>query len=168
MIVEETSEKTFFKINLAFEKDLTRRIDRPLTKLNLFEKKEQTELKNASILLVEDNYINQKIVLLSLKNIVGNIDVANNGKEALDKFGTSKYDIILMDIQMPIMDGIVATKKIREIESATNIQTPIIAITANALSGDRENCLAVGMNDYISKPFQVDVLVQKMKSLLEL
>lgn len=168
LTVEETTEKTFFKIYVTFEKDLKRRIDRPIDKLNFFEKKEQTDLKNASILLVEDNYINQKIVLLSLKNIVKNIDVANNGKEALDKFGTSKYDIILMDIQMPIMDGLVATKKIREIESSTNLQTPIIAITANALTGDRENCLAVGMNDYISKPFQVDVLVQKMKSLLEI
>jgi CheY-like chemotaxis protein len=68
---------------------------------------------------------------------------------------------------MPVMDGIIATKKIREIESGINNQTPIIAITANAMSGDRENCLAVGMNDYISKPFQVDVLVQKMKSLLD-
>jgi len=64
------------------------------------------------------------------------------------------------------MDGIIATKKIREIESSSNIQTPIIAITANALAGDRENCLAVGMNDYISKPFQVDILIQKMMALL--
>jgi CheY-like chemotaxis protein len=124
------------------------------------------ELKDANILLVEDNLINQKIVLLSLKNMVNNIDVANNGKEALDKFGSTKYDMILMDIQMPIMDGITATKKIREIEAGTHSLTPIIAITANALSGDREICLAAGMNEYISKPFQIDVLIQKMKDLL--
>jgi CheY-like chemotaxis protein len=72
-----------------------------------------------------------------------------------------------MDIQMPVINGIVATKKIRELESTSNTQTPIIAITANALSGDKETCLAAGMNDYISKPFQVDVLVNKMKVLLE-
>jgi CheY-like chemotaxis protein len=124
------------------------------------------DLKNANILLVEDNLINQKIVILSIQKLVKNIDVANNGKEALDKFGTSKYDIILMDIQMPIMDGILATKKIREIESSTNRHTPIIAITANALAGDKENCLAAGMNDYISKPFQPEVLIQKMRNLL--
>jgi CheY-like chemotaxis protein len=124
------------------------------------------ELKDANVLLVEDNLINQKIVLLSLKNMVNNIDVANNGKEALDKFGSTKYDMILMDIQMPIMDGITATKKIREIEAGTHSLTPIIAITANALSGDREICLAAGMNEYISKPFQIDVLIQKMKDLL--
>jgi CheY-like chemotaxis protein len=124
------------------------------------------DLKDANVLLVEDNLINQKIVILSIQKLVKNIDIANNGKEALDKFGTSKYDIILMDIQMPVMDGILATKKIREIEISTNQHTPIIAITANALAGDKENCLAAGMNDYISKPFQPDILVQKMKNLL--
>lgn len=123
-------------------------------------------LEDANVLLVEDNSINQKIVILSLKNKVKNIDVAGNGKEALDKFGSTKYDLILMDIQMPVMNGIIATKKIRELESSTNMQTPIIAITANALSGDKEACLAAGMNDYISKPFQVDMLLQKMRNLL--
>lgn len=125
------------------------------------------DLSNANVLLVEDNLINQKIVILSLKKIVKNIEVANNGKEALDKFGTSKYDIILMDIQMPIMNGYVTTKKIREIESSTSSHTPIIAITANALLGDREECLAAGMDDYISKPFQIEVLIQKMRNLLQ-
>jgi CheY-like chemotaxis protein len=125
------------------------------------------DLKDANVLLVEDNLINQKIVVLSLKSLVSNIDIANNGKEAMDKFGSIKYDLILMDIQMPIMDGITATKKIRELEASTHTHTPIIAITANALSGDREICLAAGMNDYISKPFQIEVLVQKMRDLLK-
>ncbi len=125
------------------------------------------DLLDANVLLVEDNLINQKIVVLSLKKIVKSIDIANNGKEALDKFGTSRFDIILMDIQMPIMNGIIATKKIREIESSSNSHTPIIAITANALLGDKEECLAAGMDDYISKPFQIEVLIQKMKNLLK-
>ncbi|MDR1172064.1 MAG: response regulator [Bacteroidales bacterium] len=125
------------------------------------------DLKEANILLVEDNLINQKIVILSIQKLVKNIDVANNGQEALDKFNTTKYDIILMDIQMPVMDGIQATKKIRETEVDKRIvPTPIIAITANALAGDREHCLASGMDEYISKPFQVEVLVSKMKNLL--
>ncbi len=124
------------------------------------------KLKDINVLLVEDNTINQKIVVLSLKKYIPNINVANNGKEALDKFGTSKYDVILMDIQMPVIDGFVATRKIREIESTTNSHTPIIAITANALHGDREKCLEAGMDDYISKPFQVEVLVAKIKHLL--
>ena len=133
----------------------------------IFQPGKKVSLKDSNVLLVEDNAINQKIVLLSLKDKVGNIDVASNGKEALDKFGTQKYDIILMDIQMPVMNGIVATKKIRELEVSTKTHTPIIAITANALTGDKETCLAAGMNDYISKPFQVEILLEKMDQLLE-
>jgi len=129
-------------------------------------KKEHIDLSEANVLLVEDNLINQKIVVLSLKKSVKNVDVANNGKEALDKFGSVKYDIILMDIQMPVMNGIVTTKKIRNIEKSTNTHTPIIAITANALLGDKEECLAAGTDDYISKPFQIETLLEKMKSLL--
>jgi len=127
----------------------------------------KVDLKEAKVLLVEDNLINQKIVILSIQKLVKNIDVANNGQEAVDKFTKSKHDIILMDIQMPVMDGIQATKKIREMEIEKRIiPTPIIAITANALAGDREHCLASGMDEYISKPFQVEVLVSKMKNLL--
>jgi len=130
------------------------------------EKPKKVDLKDANVLLVEDNLINQKIVLLSLKKAVKSVEVANNGKEALDKFGSAKYDIILMDIQMPIMNGIVTTKKIRNIEKSTNSHTPIIAITANALLGDKEECLAAGMDDYISKPFQIETLIQKMEKQL--
>ena len=129
-------------------------------------KKNALDLKDANVLLVEDNLINQKIVVLSMKSHVKNIDIANNGKEALDKFGTSKYDIILMDIQMPIMNGITSTKKIREIEKSIGTHTPIIAITANALLGDKEECINAGMDEYISKPFQIEMLIQKMKKLL--
>jgi CheY-like chemotaxis protein/signal transduction histidine kinase len=125
------------------------------------------KLSDANVLLVEDNLINQKIVLLSLKKAVKNVDIANNGKEALDKFGSIKYDVILMDIQMPIMNGIVTTKKIRNIEKSSNTHTPIIAITANALLGDKEECLAAGMDDYISKPFQIDTLIKKIEQHLD-
>jgi CheY-like chemotaxis protein len=128
--------------------------------------RKKVDLKNAKVLLVEDNEINQKIVLLSLKKRVSQIDVAANGKEALEMFGLKQYDLILMDIMMPVMDGITATKKIREIESTNHSHVPIITITANALAGDRDNCLAAGADDYIAKPFQADVLIKKMKNLL--
>lgn len=157
---------TIFGFILSFKKDPYKKITED-TEKTAQEEKKSIKLKDAIILLVEDNLINQKIVTLSLKNMVKNIDVANNGKEALDKFASSKYDLILMDVQMPVMDGIVAAKKIRELEVNTNSQIPIIAITANALSGDREHCLAVGMNDYISKPYQIDILFQKMRVLIE-
>jgi len=163
--ITQDVDADFYRFILSFQKDLSRKTEVSSEKMQIEDSK-SVNLKDANVLLVEDNLINQKIVILSLKGIVRNIDLASNGKEALDKFGTSKYDIILMDIQMPVMDGIIATKKIREIESSTNTQTPIIAITANALSGDRETCLAVGMNEYISKPFQVDILIDKMIALL--
>lgn len=154
-----------FKFTLALNK--AAKIKKDSSKTEIIHAKGATKLTDANILLVEDNSINQKIVLLSLKGKVRNIDLASNGKEALDKFGTTRYDVILMDIQMPVMNGIVATKKIRELEISSNLQTPIIAITANALSGDKEACLAAGMNDYISKPFQVEMLLKKMENLLK-
>jgi CheY-like chemotaxis protein/signal transduction histidine kinase len=166
LVIDYKEKLNILKFTIKYEKDLNKTVETLVQEELASETREDINLKDANLLLVEDNLINQKIVLLSLKNIVKNIDVASNGKEALDKFGTVKYDLILMDIQMPVMDGIIAAKKIREIEFSTNTQTPIIAITANALAGDRENCLAVGMNDYISKPFQVDTLIQKMRSLL--
>lgn len=162
------SKNNTTNINLAFllKNDETQKEIKEETKTEIIQLPTSQNLEDANILLVEDNSINQKIVLLSLKNKVKNIEVANNGKEALNKFGTTKYDLILMDIQMPVMNGIVATKKIRELESSTNTHTPIIAITANALSGDKESCLAAGMNEYISKPFEVEILLQKMRNLL--
>ena len=166
LAISHKGNLTFYNFILSFQKDPQRRISEGPEKLSI-EGTKSIKLKDAVVLLVEDNQINQKILILSLRNVVKNIEVANNGKEALDKFGVSKYDIILMDVQMPVMDGIIAAKKIREIESSTSTQTPIIAITANALSGDRENCLAVGMNDYISKPYQIDILFQKMRALVE-
>jgi len=120
-------------------------------------------ISSTNILLVEDNKLNQKIILLSLNKLVKNIDVAENGKQALQFFEKTRYDIILMDIQMPVMDGYRTTEKIREAELGTDTRTPIIAITANALSGDREKCLSVGMDDYISKPFQITSVIDRIK-----
>ncbi len=130
--------------------------------------KEKThkELKDLKILLVEDNLINQKITLLTLSPLVSIIETASNGKEALDKFGTSNYDLILMDIQMPVMSGLVAAEKIRALESTTNSHVPIIAITANAMIGDKEKCLSAGIDDYISKPFQPSALLEKIKKII--
>jgi CheY-like chemotaxis protein len=124
------------------------------------------ELKDIKILLVEDNLINQKITLLTLEPLVSSIDTASNGKEALDKFGTSSFDMILMDIQMPVMSGLVAAEKIRELEASTNTHIPIIAITANAMLGDKEKCISAGIDDYISKPFQPSALIEKIKKFI--
>jgi CheY-like chemotaxis protein len=123
------------------------------------------DMKDLKILLVEDNLINQKITLLTLMPLVNSIDTAANGKEALDKFGSNDYDIILMDIKMPVMSGLVAAEKIRALEASTSSHVPIIAITANAMIGDKEKCLSAGIDDYISKPYQPSVLINKIKNL---
>jgi CheY-like chemotaxis protein len=169
LLTETFEDHTLLYFDLEFEKS-SKKLKKGAKGLHFgvedIRTTKKVELKDANILLVEDNLINQRIVVLSLEPLVKNIDLALNGKEALDKFGTTSYDLILMDIQMPVMDGFLATKKMREIETSSNSYTPIIAITANAMAGDREACLAVGMDDYISKPFQVDVLVDKMRALL--
>lgn len=152
---------------LDFAKDATRSTpDIEEVTIKKKEIRKSVVLAESRVLLVEDNEINQKIVLLSLNKKVKQIDVAGNGKIALEMFGLKQYDIILMDIMMPVMDGLTAIKKIREIESTNNSHIPIITITANALTGDRDNCLAAGADDYIAKPFQAEMLVKKMKNLL--
>jgi CheY-like chemotaxis protein/signal transduction histidine kinase len=168
--MQKAEKGSLLSFNLRYQKaDVDSNVTEPMPRsTNIIADASNIQLKDANILLVEDNLVNQKIVILSLKKLVKNIDIASDGKEALDKFGSSKYDIILMDIQMPVLDGLTATRKIREIESSTtNSMTPIIALTANALSGDRETCLAAGMNDYISKPFQIEILIKKMNDLIQ-
>jgi signal transduction histidine kinase/CheY-like chemotaxis protein/HPt (histidine-containing phosphotransfer) domain-containing protein len=107
--------------------------------------------QNVSILVVEDNEINQNLIKHLFNNWHLNFDLANNGKEAINKLKAGKYDLILMDIQMPAMDGYTATREIRE---NLKLDTPIIAMTAHAMAGEREKCLSYGMNEYISKPIR--------------
>ncbi len=152
---------------LDFTRDLTKVVQEESQSGQADETEESpVDLKDAEVLLVEDNDINQKIVILSLRKHVSKIDVAPNGKVALEMFGSKQYDLILMDIMMPVMDGITATKKIREIESTGGKHVPIIAITANALAGDRDNCLAAGVDEYIAKPFHTETLIEMMQNLL--
>ena len=107
--------------------------------------------RSLRILLAEDNHVNQKVVTAMLKGAGHSVDVAGNGVEAIEAVSTRPYDVVVMDIQMPEMDGIRATKRIRE-AGGDNAQIPIIALTANAMKGDRKKYLAAGMNDYVSKP----------------
>lgn len=113
-----------------------------------------------NILLVEDNLLNQRIVTFSLKRFNHEVVIANNGIEAIEQFSEKKFDVILMDIMMPIMDGLEATIKIRELESSNMIEkrTPIIALTANIMDNDREKCILLGMDDFMAKPFDIEKL----------
>ncbi len=112
------------------------------------------------ILLVEDNLLNQRIVTFSLKKFNHEVTIANNGLEAVEIFRVRKFDVILMDIMMPVMDGLEATVKIREVEEISNsdTRTPIIALTANTMDNDRDTCISYGMDDFMAKPFDIEKL----------
>ncbi|MBN1115954.1 MAG: response regulator [Bacteroidales bacterium] len=114
-------------------------------------------MKGISLLLVEDNVLNQKLIFLTLSKYGFRIDVANNGKEALDKLENKSYDIILMDLMMPVMDGLEATRKIRKRDQETGSQNIIIGLTANTYDADRDKCLKEGMDEYMAKPFDIEV-----------
>ncbi len=113
-------------------------------------------IKGASILLVEDNELNQQVALELLQEGSFKTEVAENGKIAVQKVGEKSYDLVLMDMQMPVMDGIEATKRIRNDYGFD--QMPIIAMTANVMQGDKERCIEAGMNDFLAKPIEPEQL----------
>uniref|UniRef100_UPI0011788FCC response regulator n=1 Tax=Candidatus Entotheonella palauensis TaxID=93172 RepID=UPI0011788FCC len=130
----------------------------PLSSVNL----------NCRVLLTEDNLVNQEVTSGILETLNCQFNIANNGREAVAAVAHGTYDIILMDCQMPEMDGFEATRQIRTWEQESNREpTPIIALTANAMEGDRERCLQAGMSDYLSKPFTLAQLQDAMQSWLE-
>ena len=133
---------------------------------NITDYKESHAFTDIQILLVEDNLINQKVASYTLTKQGANVEIANHGKEAIVMLEKKKYDVILMDIQMPEMDGFETTRYIRNSIQESISTTPIIAMTASALVSERAKCLASGMNDYISKPFQAKELYEKISSQL--
>lgn len=146
---------------LNFEKKHTEKRDRNLVTRHVIAERNR---KKKHILLVEDNIINQKVAMKILERFDYNIDVVANGQESLTSLKSLPYDLVLMDCQMPVMDGYEATKQIRSSDSEVmNHNIPIIAMTANAMKGDREKCIDAGMNDYISKP----VIPKKLKEIID-
>ena len=113
-------------------------------------------LEGKRLLLVEDNLVNQEVALEILGAAGATVDVASNGREALERLAASTYDAVLMDCQMPVMDGFEATRQIRR--DPRHAGLPVIAMTANAMAGDRERCLEAGMNDHVAKPIDVAAL----------
>ena len=148
-----------------------------LTTLGLWKAKKQEEkvekikpgdLSPMKILLVEDTEDNSMLIKAFLKKSVVEIDVAENGKIAFEKFKKNVYDLILMDMQMPVMDGYTATKKIRAWENRVNAEeTPVIALTAFALKGDAEKCFDAGCNTYVAKPVKMDTLLMVLKEFAD-
>ncbi len=118
---------------------------------------------NANVLIVEDNKTNQMLLKIMLEELGIKTQIAHNGSEAVEMVQENSYDLILMDENMPVMNGMEATKKIRQL----NIATPIIAVTANALKGDREKFLQAGMDDYLSKPIDDQIFLSVLRKFLE-
>jgi CheY-like chemotaxis protein len=119
------------------------------------------------ILLVEDNLINQKLARIMLGQLQISVTIAGNGQEAVDMLATQTFDLIFMDCQMPVMDGYEATVLWRARETRDGLpRLPIIAMTANAMAGDREKCLAAGMDDHLAKPIQERHLVEILRRWL--
>ncbi|MCS6919813.1 MAG: ATP-binding protein, partial [Fimbriimonadales bacterium] len=123
---------------------------------------EPTALTGLRVLVAEDNYVNQKVIRRTLEKWGIELQIAENGREALEWLAREPFHLILMDCQMPELDGYEATRRIRAYEQPRGLHIPIIALTANALEGDREKCLECGMDDYLSKPVNPDALWEKL------
>jgi CheY-like chemotaxis protein len=130
--------------------------------------KELPIIKPLRILLAEDNLVNQKLATMVLEKTGHSVLVANNGLETVEKHGSGDFDLILMDVQMPEMDGLEATRLIRKSEQGTGRRIPIIAMTASAFKKDKEVCLAAGMDAYVSKPISKPVLFNAIHQLVSM
>ena len=118
------------------------------------------------VLLVEDNAVNQRLASRLLEKRGHSVEVAGNGLEALEALEKESFDLVLMDVQMPVMDGFEATAAIRKKEGGSGIRVPIVALTAHAMKGDREKCLAGGMDRYLTKPIRPQELDELLENYL--
>ena len=117
-----------------------------------------------SVLLAEDNKVNQKVAVALLKKAGHRVQVVSNGRDAVLESGRGDFDVVLMDVQMPEVDGIQATQMIRAREKDSGVHMPIIALTAHVMNGDRERCIEAGMDDYLSKPLSAAALDEKLSA----
>jgi signal transduction histidine kinase/ActR/RegA family two-component response regulator len=125
-----------------------------------------TDRRGLRVLLAEDNIVNQRVATRFLERLGHAVTVANDGREAVEWWLRERFDLVLMDVQMPEMDGFEAVAAIRDVERETGMRTPIIALTAHAMSGDRERCLAAGMDGYLTKPIKLAHLVAAIDEAL--
>ncbi|MDO8754961.1 MAG: ATP-binding protein, partial [Anaerolineales bacterium] len=161
---EEGKGSTFW-FTAKLRKDQAVKLDSEVhTPVSFSESNLKNILSGARILLAEDESINQEIAVFMLEEVHMVVDTAENGEQAVQFASDKDYDLILMDMNMPVMDGLLATQKIRQ--SRRNAEIPILAMTANAFVEDRNQCIAAGMNDFISKPVELDVLYAKLEKWL--
>jgi PAS domain S-box-containing protein len=124
------------------------------------------EQRRLKVLLAEDNFVNQRLAVGILEKLGHHVDVADNGSLAFEWIKQNSYDLCLMDIQMPEMDGLEATRAIRRYETTATRRLPVVAMTAHAMKGDRERCLEAGMDDYLSKPIRLKEVAEKIQTVL--
>ncbi len=137
-----------------------------MTKPDLHE--QRGRYSESQVLVAEDNPVNVELAMRMVSWFGCRVSVASNGLEAFEMWKNGSFDLIFMDWQMPVMDGIESTSKIRTQEEASGRNhIPIIALTGQAMEGDQEECLAAGMNDYISKPFSLDDFAEKLQVWLQ-
>ena len=161
----------FFAMRPVKHSELSRLLLFALKVVEVTETRSSTDLpasRPLKVLLAEDNLVNQKLAVGLLEKYGHSVSVAANGKLAVDAYGSENFDLVLMDVQMPEMDGITATREIRKIDSAKGIRTPIIAMTAHAMPSDRERCVAAGMDEYMAKPIRGSQLMQMIDEIVGL
>jgi signal transduction histidine kinase/DNA-binding response OmpR family regulator len=160
-VESEEGKGTSFHLQVPFK--LSGETPSALTRISQPGETAYDTFHHVHILVVEDNQVNQSLLQQLFKQWQLSFDLAQNGKEAITLLRARKYDLILMDIQMPVMDGYTATTEIRKV---LKLNTPIIAMTAHALSGEREKCLGLGMDEYISKPVREENLLQLIQRFI--
>jgi len=163
----EEGKGSLFSFDITYKKLGAKASEKKQREIAKAEAKEAAlPLPKGKVLLAEDNEINRMLVVTMLNNWKIEVDIAHNGKEALEMMAAYEYDLILMDVHMPEMDGYSATKEIRASLPEPKNKVPVIAMTASALQGELERCLAAGMDDYIAKPFEKKILLAKLRHYL--
>ena len=157
-VISEIGKGSTFNFTLKVKKSATKYINKQINQLNLDDK----ILEGVKVLIAEDNFINAILAKQFMKLWKIECDVAENGKEALKMIINNNYDLVLMDLQMPEMDGYQTTMEVRKLNSGNYKNLPIIAVTASAMLDIKDKAFLAGMNDYISKPFNPNELYKKI------
>ncbi|MCG6143527.1 PAS domain-containing hybrid sensor histidine kinase/response regulator [Leptospira bandrabouensis] len=166
-VESQLNKGSIFWCNLPYEKENSSNVRKESDSDSALPKVIESTFTNQKFLIVEDNILNQKVIGGLLKKYNIHYDVAENGEVAVNLFQQNKYDLILMDCEMPVMDGFEATLKIRELEKTKSEKTIIIAVTAHVLNEHKEKCYAVGMDGFIGKPFYIENLLNTYSEILK-
>lgn len=166
-VESQLNKGSLFWCNLPYENENPSNIDKVSESESFLPKVVESTFTYQKFLIVEDNILNQKVIGGLLKKYNINYDVAENGEVALNLFQQNKYDLILMDCEMPVMDGFEATLQIRKLEKTKTEKTIILAVTAHVLDEHKEKCFSVGMDGFIGKPFYIENLLQTYLEVLE-